>query len=236
MSTPTSARFPDTQAAWIANQLGEGNDGLFRVCDHVMAWYRKPLVAYCRAVGLGAALRTEPDDIVNGFFASRLSEPDYLRSWQSSGFRLRRWLRNGINLFVREELRKQLRTEHIDPDDPEADASTEDPEAVDAFERAWAEAALEGAISVTKASLTAAGHLEDWELFWTVRVRGVPYEAVVEERRITIPQARHKVFEVAERLRDALREVLLRDGATPDQISSDIRAMMKAFHYGCHNG
>ena len=158
MATPPSGNFPETQAVWINNQLDAGSAGESEVRRRLMAIYQRPLEVYCRATGLGRANNLEPDDLVNGFFASRLADQAYLRSWSLSGLRLRQWLRNGMNFYVRELIRKQSRKDRLEPSgfaEGEAGGSTgatgvahptESPSAESAFERDWARGALNAAI------------------------------------------------------------------------------------------
>ena len=59
--------------------------------------YAGPLAVFVR--GSSLARLGEPAEIVNGFFASRLSDAEFLRAWDRSGMRLRRWLMNGILFY-----------------------------------------------------------------------------------------------------------------------------------------
>ncbi len=207
-----------------------------------MDTYHRPLATYCRATGLGRADNIEPDDVVNGFFAARLADQEYLRSWSSSGLRLRQWLRNGINFYVRELIRAKARKDRLEPSgftdgEPAGSQGTggsqnqQEPSAADsAFERDWARGALNTAIESTKSELAKAGKAEIWEVFWKVRVGGVAYEALAVARGETTAQVRQVVFAVAERLRDAIREVLVKDGAKPDEVQNEIRDMLHALH------
>ncbi len=236
MATPRSGNFPDTQAVWIGERLGDGAAGLNEVRAFVMTWYREPLVTYSRALGLGVGPRMAPDDLVHGYFASRLADPDYFASWLKSGLRLRHWLKNGLHFFVREEIRRQSAINRVEPSGLNA---WEDgvPQADDAaFDKQWAITTLNGASDSARAELTRLGRLGDWDVFWAARARGVSYESLAREHQITVAQARQKVHAVGDRLRNALRDVLVRDGAKPSEVTEDIRRMMEALHGGRDHG
>jgi hypothetical protein len=76
-----------------------------------MEVYYEPLCIYCRAT----SYRTlgEPEEIVGGFFASRLSDPTWIARWRDESrarsMPLRRWLLNGLCFYMREEARRQRR-------------------------------------------------------------------------------------------------------------------------------
>ena len=73
----------------------------------------------------------EPAEIVNGFFASRLSDARFLEAWAASGMRLRRWLMNGILFYgqglARDRARAAARGGAVEPrelDRREGDGTT----------------------------------------------------------------------------------------------------------------
>ncbi len=241
MATPRSGNFPDTRAVWISDRLAEGEAGVAEARNFVMATYQRPLEKYCMALRLGRQFGAEPEDVVNGFFASRLASPEFLRSWAGSGLRLRKWLRNGVNFYVREQLRDRNAIDRFEP--PGLDSSGQpvdsagttgaipgEPAADLLYDRAWATSALEGAITATKFALASAGRDHYWEIFWSSRVLGVPNETTAQSRGVTAAQVRQIVHTVADRLREAIREVLIKDGAKPADLADEIRAMLHALH------
>ena len=119
VSEGLSDHFPSTHATWIAERVtqcfdGEANPAQARAArdalnDHVMRRYFEPLRAY--AQGSGWRSLGESADLVNGFFASRLEQADYLLRWRDSGLPLRRWLMNGLLLHLHE--RAQIGRAHV---------------------------------------------------------------------------------------------------------------------------
>lgn len=118
--------FPDTERTFVLDQLeaGCGRD----LASYVMRVYYEPLCIYSRATSyrdLG-----EAEEIVAGFFASRLSDPTWLDRWRAESCRrpmpLRRWLLNGLCFYMREEARRRRRDRRIESDG----AGSLEPEAV----------------------------------------------------------------------------------------------------------
>jgi hypothetical protein len=105
----TTDHFPSTHVTWIASHLSvlaasrdtdphAAAQAARELRTHIMARYREPLLAYATASSF--RFLGSPDDLVHGFFADRAARPDYLREWQGSGLRLRRWLCNGLLLHM----------------------------------------------------------------------------------------------------------------------------------------
>ena len=106
--------FPTTHATWITLQLDAiergGRDGsepaLRELRDHVMRRYYEPLSAYLAATGYRDV--DAPSALVAGYFVERFADSENLGRWRASGLPLRRWLMNGLLLWVRGELRRRL--------------------------------------------------------------------------------------------------------------------------------
>lgn len=225
--TPTKS-FPVTQTVWIAERLTEGEVGAALVSQHVMASYLKPLTIYCRSIGLAASVQCAPDEFVHDFFASRLVDMNYLRSWLVSGIRLRLWLRNGLNLYAHERHRAMQRNQHevAATHEPESRAAN----AEQLFERAWAISALELAVNETKSDLERRGRSSEWEMFWSHHIEGTPYSIIGPRFQLTAAQSAQRAYAVAEALRGALAGILRRDGAIGSELDAEVRMMMEALH------
>ncbi|MSR44514.1 MAG: hypothetical protein EXS15_04025 [Phycisphaerales bacterium] len=227
--SPTpSQTFPETRTLWISEKLSEGEAGRALANGYVMTSYLRPLVVYCRALRLHDSIRTEPQDIVVGFFAHRLAKQEYLKDWLNSGLRLRQWLRNGLHLYVHEQRRENSKGGHGSDalHDVEATGQSQHHE----FERAWALGALDMAMREAIAELDARGSRCDWELFWSHHVDGIPYAVLAERRNMTAPQAAQRAFAVAAKVRTALYGILRKDGALTSEIGLEVRAMMEVLH------
>jgi hypothetical protein len=101
--------FPETEQTFVHDLIDAGR--VPELASYLMEVYYEPLCIYCRAT----SYRTlgEPEEIVGGFFASRLSDPTWIARWRDESrarsLPLRRWLLNGLCFYMREEARRQRR-------------------------------------------------------------------------------------------------------------------------------
>ena len=202
---------------------------------YVMESYVRPLSIYCSKIGLARSVHIDADDLVHGFFANRLSNSEYLKSWLTSGLRLRQWLRNGLHFYVH-ELRRQNAAQlgklgpHIGdqalPEEVPSEGAAHDHE----FERAWALAALDLAMKETKEGLEKRNRRDEWEMFCSHHVEGVPHAIIGERFQLSTAQVAQRTFAVGAQLRDALYGILRKDGALRSEIDVEVRSMMEVLH------
>ena len=230
-----SRSFPETQTIWISDRLSEGEAGIMLANGYVMESYVRPLSIYCSKIGLARSVHIDADDLVHGFFANRLSNSEYLKSWLTSGLRLRQWLRNGLHFYVH-ELRRQNAAQlgklgpHIGdqalPEEVPSEGAAHDHE----FERAWALAALDLAMKETKEGLEKRNRRDEWEMFCSHHVEGVPHAIIGERFQLSTAQVAQRTFAVGVQLRDALYGILRKDGALRSEIDVEVRSMMEVLH------
>ena len=202
---------------------------------YVMESYVRPLSIYCSKIGLARSVHIDADDLVHGFFANRLSNSEYLKSWLTSGLRLRQWLRNGLHFYVH-ELRRQNAAQlgklgpHIGdqalPEEVPSEGAAHDHE----FERAWALAALDLAMKETKEGLEKRNRRDEWEMFCSHHVEGVPHAIIGERFQLSTAQVAQRTFAVGAQLRDELYGILRKDGALRSEIDVEVRSMMEVLH------
>ena len=230
-----SRSFPETQTIWISDRLSEGEAGIMLANGYVMESYVRPLSIYCSKIGLARSVHIDADDLVHGFFANRLSNSEYLKSWLTSGLRLRQWLRNGLHFYVH-ELRRQNAAQlgklgpHIGdqalPEEVPSEGAAHDHE----FERAWALAALDLAMKETKEGLEKRNRRDEWEMFCSHHVEGVPHAIIGERFQLSTAQVAQRTFAVGAQLRDELYGILRKDGALRSEIDVEVRSMMEVLH------
>lgn len=199
---------------------------------YVMESYVRPLSIYCSKIGLARSVRLDADDLVHGFFANRLSNSEYLKSWLTSGLRLRQWLRNGLHFYVH-ELRRQNATQlglHIEGQALSEEVPSEGAAHDHEFERAWALAALDLAMKETKEELEKRNRRDEWEMFWSHHVEGVPHAKIGERFQLSAAQVAQRAFAVGSQLRDALCGILRKDGALSSEIDLEVRSMMEVLN------
>ena len=227
-----SRSFPETQTVWISDRLSEGEAGIMLANGYVMESYVRPLSIYCSKIGLARSVRIDADDLVHGFFANRLSNSEYLKSWLTSGLRLRQWLRNGLHFYVH-ELRRQNATQlglHIEGQALSEEVPSEGAAHDHEFERAWALAALDLAMKETKEELEKRNRRDEWEMFWSHHVEGVPHAKIGERFQLSAAQVAQRAFAVGSQLRDALCGILRKDGALSSEIDLEVRSMMEVLN------
>ena len=93
--------FPETEQTFVHDSIDAGR--VPELASYLMEVYYEPLCIYCRAT----SYRTlgEPEEIVGGFFASRLSDPTWIARWRDESrarsLPLRRWLQRPVLLHAR---------------------------------------------------------------------------------------------------------------------------------------
>lgn len=237
-SAPTAARdttrdvarkdsFPATQRGWLVAQLAQGINGLSRINGYVMETYTEPLGNYVA----GSSFRSmgQPKDLVSGFFASRLAQEGYFERWIESGLPLRRWLINGFLFYLQEETRRRKaeRTEAL-PATPSAEPAAADPNAAEQFDRLWAESMVRSAAGAARERCANEGFNTHWDMFERHFVGGLSYAGLSEEFSVTGGQAASMVRTASIRFRQAMVDLLLRDGATEEELDDEIARLMRA--------
>lgn len=229
---PNRSAFPTTQATWLLTLAGDGIAGAerARAAENMrfalMERYAEPLAIFVR--GSSLARLGEPAEIVNGFFASRLSDARFLEGWARSGMRLRRWLMNGILFYgqglARDRMRAQQRSGALEPRELDrlegASASGE----ID-FDRAWALAVVREATARAEQQLGAQGRATDFEIFRRHAIDGQPYAAFAASLGRTEQQCAGATRLVAQRVRAALAELLREEGVDEPELEDEIARM-----------
>ena len=229
--------FPSTNATWMHGELQAGEERRRALRTVVMARYFEPLRIYVK----GSSYRNlgESAELVSAFFVSRFARDDYLDAWRDSGMTLRRWLINGLILSMREEVRRRRRaakrgligTGQTGSGDAEGDASDADPfeslespepEAVAAFERAWAVSILREACEEVETICHADGEDAMWLLFRRHFLDGQPYALLVDETGYEPARAAVVARTVANRVRAALKRLIMRDGIPEDEVEGEL--------------
>jgi hypothetical protein len=223
--------FPATQRGWLVAQLAQGAEGLARINGYVMQTYAEPLGNYVA----GSSFRSlgTPADLVSGFFASRLAQPAYFERWIESNLPLRRWLINGFLFFLQEEVRRR-KAERVEAmpttatDEPASSAQSADEE----FDRIWAASMVRSAATSARERCVQEGFDTHWQMFESHFIRGASYAELATEFRVTGGQSASMVRTASIRFRQAVVDLLLKDGATEEELDDEIARLMKALRPG----
>ena len=228
--------FPSTHTTWMHGELDAGEERRRALRSIVMARYFEPLRIYVK----GSSYRHlgESAELVSAFFVSRFARDDYLDAWRESGMTLRRWLINGLILSMREEVRRRRRaakrgligtgqagTETGDDAaeaDPFASLESPEPEAVAAFERAWALATMREACQGVETICNADGEEAMWLVFRRHFLDGVPYVLLVDETGYEPARAAVVARTVANRVRAAIKRLMVLDGIADDELDGEL--------------
>jgi hypothetical protein len=228
--------FPSTHTTWMHGELDAGDERRRALRSIVMARYFEPLRIYVK----GSSYRHlgESAELVSAFFVSRFARDDYLDAWRESGMTLRRWLINGLILSMREEVRRRRRaakrgligtgqagTETGDDAaeaDPFASLESPEPEAVAAFERAWALATMREACQEVETICNADGEEAMWLVFRRHFLDGVPYVLLVDETGYEPARAAVVARTVANRVRAAIKRLMVLDGIADDELDGEL--------------
>jgi hypothetical protein len=242
--------FPTTHATWLETLLVEHDPRADRrVSDthgvseqsrgaecarlarqHVMERYAGPLEVFVK--GSSLARLGEPKEIVNGFFAARLSDEKYLRAWPSSGMRFRRWLMNGILFYgqglARDAARAAARGTTVAAEELDRRIGAGSAAEAD-FERAWALAVVREATARVEAELLDEGRAVEFEIFRRHAILGQPYAAFAQEVGRTPQQCAGATRLVAQRVRAALADLLREEGVPEAEIDDEIARVRGTF-------
>jgi len=214
--------FPATRRTWICEALDEGPRGRAAVNLYLMQVYARPLEVYLRGSGYRTA--GDPTDLVQGFLADRLARPGFLADWHHSGKPLRRWLANGLLLFVREELRRNqpaasgseaLATVPAPGDDPAERLERE-------FDQSFVISLVRRALAVTEQRCRSRNLVRHWQSFLLHHYYGMAFDEVAKKLGIPAQEAKETARAPRGRFRAALRELLIRDGIDAERVDEEI--------------
>ena len=237
--SPLHDAFPTTHRTWIvetlrsalgSTEVGVRERALSDLRRHVMQRYFEPLRVYVK----GSSFRTmgESADLVNGFFASRLGRDDYLAKWVDSSLPLRRWLANGLVLYLRERSREGRiggrPVESRDPIDLEVldIPALHETDAATAMERSWAEAVVAGALRATLAGLEVSRRQAAWEVFQMHFVQGQTYEVIAKETGRALLDLKADAKLLQRRLRSEVERLLREDGVPESRLEEETGSLI----------
>jgi DNA-directed RNA polymerase specialized sigma24 family protein len=218
--------FPRTQYTWIGQRLQQGPDGRTDINHHVMSVYTWPLEIYFRS--LRAHWLGDAEDIVQGFFASRLDREDFFRDWLESGMKLRRWLLNAFCFYLKEVRRERRRSDREEPLLDEGEGREEAP--ADEMDRAFAVSIVREALLETRRSCEARKLGAHWRIFEAHYYDGKSYAEICDSGefgRIDTVRAATMARTAAGRFRTVLRGLLRKDGATTSHVDREIAALLE---------
>lgn len=214
--------FPKTPRSWICSQLGRGEQGLAEANRHVMEGYAEPLKVYFR----GSSFRTLGDatEIVNAFFADRLSRPDFLSRWEVSERPMRYWLLVGFRYFLMEQLSKRRPPEESGVALNEHALSAESVERE--FHREVARTIVQQAAVQTEEACRRDGLGEHWDIWIRHHLNGRPLKDIATELGERSARVKVMARTAGNRFRRTLRELLTWPGASRQRVDQEIHELI----------
>jgi hypothetical protein len=220
--SPAGDVFPATQVSWIDDHMGRGTIGRSEINRHIMQVYRWPLRVYF--MGTRDRWLGEPEDIVDGFFADRLSRPQFIKDWRASGLKLRHWLINAFCFYLRELKRARQRHAHEDL------TQTAEPEITPSdlreLDRAYVASIVREALAEAERVCNEQGMSQHWKVFSMHFAMGRPYDQFVEDMGIDPARAVVMARTAKKKFQAALRELLSNDSDSTD-IDAEIRQLLE---------
>ncbi len=214
--------YPLTQRTWLLAKLDGGASGEAEARSFLMEVYVEPLRAAAQQRFRMSA--EQALDLVHGFFASRLSRPDYLSSWDASDKRLRDWLVTGLGYFYR-ETRRATRRAHAEAIGDQPDPSAPDP--IIDVDRSFVHSLVRAAMRRAEMACVADELATHWALFeaWA---NGERLHDIAIRLGITDSQAQVRRRAPWRRFVMALKDLLVAVGVAPAEIPRAIDELLSA--------
>lgn len=213
--------FPATMVTWIDERLGTGAAGRQDVNRHIMTVYDWPLRVYF--MGTRDRWLGEPEDVVQGFFASRLSKEDFLGQWRGSKLKLRQWLINAFCFYLKELHRARRRdARNVSPAEEPAVEFKPGP----SFDRAYVVSVVREALRKTQELCERENLAAHWEIFVRHYYQGQAYADFAKEFGVDASRAAVMARTARSKFQATLRSMLSRDGTGEDP-DDEIRDLLE---------
>lgn len=203
-----------------------GEEGASEAAHHVMEVYAWPLSVYYR----GSTFRWlgEPEDMVRGFFADRLSREEFFERWLESGRRLRHWLIVAFKHYLYETARSRKRDARAGAlegiGEPEGGS---DHESLAGFWRETARSVVARAMERAEERCREDGLEEHWNVFRRHTLDGASYAELERETGVSAARAAVMARTASNRFRSALREAVSWPGASESEVDAEIASLME---------
>lgn len=225
--------FPMTPTTWIDDAVEHKRCRELR--DHFLGTYREPLLALIRLHAPG--LSHDAEEIVHSFLIRTFgSSPDaavrFAARARLSGFRLRRYIANGL-LFhtrgiMRDRHRGATRTAPLPPDAFDTQMALT-PAADEAFERAWAQSVVRDACTRVESLLQGSGRGRSdvaWDVFRRHTIDGRRYSDLTAEFGLEEQQMADLVRRVVRLLRREITNTLELEGIPAPQVEAELERLL----------
>ena len=221
-----------TRCTWICRKLAEGSSGRREVNRYVMSVYYEPLQSYLRGCGLRwlADRVGNAQDIVHGFFLSRLGRDEFFTDWQKSGRRLRDFIVGAFWHYlyeVRRELHSRQARQVLVKD---LDRWSAPDDHIREFRRSVAFSIVQGALERTKISLEARHMGMHWQVLVKRFYDGLRYREIGKVLGISEARARKMAQTARRNFTSILAETMTTDVNDRREAREGIRLLLEVLN------
>ena len=164
---------------------------------------------------------------VDGFAERFAADRDAMRAAAgASGLSFRRGVVRALLAAVREARKSSGACSGCDCKQP--CETPLDPQAFEAFERAWAGAVIAEASRRAKHASHAANDADAWQIYRRTALEGAETTVLARESGITTAEARAHAARAAQRFDHALRETLAEEGIAAEDADDELAWLMEA--------
>lgn len=226
--TPAAAHhnaFPTTQHTWIGEKLQQGRNGHDEVTRHVMSLYARPLAVFM--AGSTFASLGDPYEVVQDFFADRLTQDGFLHNWLLSKRQLRHWLIVAFRHYLFECVRERQRARDLSGRVSTVESFAVAPAAEHDYHRQIALAVVREALRLAEHSCTQSGFVEHWHVFVQHQYHGRSYDELSRETGRDPSRLAVMTRTATNHLRQSVRRLVSWEGADDQEIDEEIRRLME---------
>lgn len=227
-NTVSSELFPPTIVTWICDVLdATGLEGRRKANRHLLEVYARPLEVYLQCTSWRNF--GEPQEIVHGFLCDRLDNPEFFERWRASGKQLRRWLINGLHLYLLERYKEEKKRQRaVSLGEDLVDDSVDPPCAViNEFEKAYAVSIVQRAMMLAESQCHARKLDLHWTIFALHNCQGMSYRGVADKLGLDAKQAKEIERAARKRFRLVVQDLLIQDGTAPENLDDAIRSLVE---------
>jgi RNA polymerase sigma factor (sigma-70 family) len=241
---PASSKFGPTRWSVVIaagrDESAAGREALETLCRS----YWQPIYAFVRRQGYSPC---DAEDLTQEFFA-RLLESRSLAEVEPAKGRFRSFLLASLKHFLINEGERARAVKRgggrvLIPIDGRLAETLQGPDPVEtpeqSFERQWALALLERAVSKLRQECAREGKEERYDkLKWTLRTnrRLIPYGELGAELGLSEAAVKVAVFRLRQRYGQLVREEIAQTVSTPEEVQEEVRALLRALEGNAVSG
>ena len=227
-SAPSRDAFPSTRHTWIGEKLQQGRTGHDEVTSHIMNLYARPLSVFMAGSSFSSV--GDPYEIVQDFFADRLTQEGFLHNWLLSKRQLRHWLIVAFRHYLFERIRERTKSRDLSGKVSTMESFTVAPAAEKDYHRQIALSVVREALRMAEASCTTAGFVEHWHIFVQHQYHDRSYEDISQETGRDISRLKVMSRTATNHLRQSVRRLVAWEGADDQEIDEEIRRLMETLN------